>query len=125
MNPDAQLDDLRQLLTALQREHAALLSGDAEAIEQSTCAKQLALARFQHPAPADSTAKVRGSQEFLALAGECRRLNEINGGMLAAGLRHTTQVLALLSGQALETNLYNPRGSSTASLSNGQPIASA
>lgn len=125
MNRTPHLDDLRNLLAVLQREHVALLSGDADEIEHSTRDKQLALARFQNLAPADDSMNLHGSQDFLALAGECRRQNEINGGMLAAGLRHTTYVLALLRGQSLETHLYTPRGSNTASPSNGQPIASA
>ena len=102
----------RELLAILQREHAALLAGDLEQIEAVVQAKQAAIGKLE-TVTRDVAQAAPGSEhrrQLEALAVECRRQNEINGGMVEASLRHTQRVLTLLRGQALDNDLYSRAG---------------
>jgi len=126
---DTHLDHAEALLAILRREHDALLNGDLDAVELLTREKQTALAEFEPllrtlPATAGQTPAER-VQRFSALAAECRRQNEINGGMIEASLRHTQSLLRLLRGQPPQAALYSARGKTDDSSSPGRPLASA
>ncbi len=115
------------LLTILQREHAALLSGDLEQIEQIVQEKRLAVAELEslgqdlghgrNTAPAISP-------QLQTIAAQCARQNQINGGMVEASLRHTQHVLAILHGQSPEAGLYS-RAGTTLNTARPRPLTSA
>jgi flagellar biosynthesis/type III secretory pathway chaperone len=125
LDPEKQLTCTRALLAILQREHAALMSGDLEQIEQIVQEKRLAIAELE------SLGQGRGRNAVLAtspqlqtIATECARQNEINGGMVEASLRHTQHVLAILQGQSPEAGLYSRTGT-TLGTSRPRPLTSA
>lgn len=126
-SPEKQLACTQALLAILQREHAALLSGDLEQIEQIVQEKRMAvgelesLGRIQHN---NSNAVHASDPRLQGIAAECVRQNEINGGMVEAGLRHTQHVLAILHGQSSEASLYS-RAGATLHLSSARPPTSA
>jgi flagellar biosynthesis/type III secretory pathway chaperone len=64
------------------------------------------------------------SPQLRTLAAECARQNEVNGGMVEAGLRHTQHVLAILHGQSPEAGLYSRAGTSLGT-SRPRPLTSA
>jgi flagellar biosynthesis/type III secretory pathway chaperone len=127
LGPEKQLACTQALLAILQREHAALLSGDLEQIEQIVQEKRTAvselesLSRIQHHS---SNAVHATDPRLQSIAAECVRQNEINGGMVEAGLRHTQHVLAILHGQSPEAGLYS-RAGATLHLSSTRPPTSA
>ncbi len=117
----------RELHEHLQAETAILRAGDAAGVEQLLPAKQAALLRFDEldrereqilqqagcgKRPDAIRDWVAGSgeptaarwRELLALAMECRQQNQLNGALIQAGLRHSRQVLNLLSGRPVEEN---------------------
>ena len=116
----------RELLGILQREHAALLAGDLEQIETVVQAKQTAIAQLEALARdvAHATPGSEHRQQLEALTIECRRQNEINGGMVEASLRHTQRVLSILRGQNLENDLYS-RAGNTLPGNHARPLAKA
>jgi flagellar biosynthesis/type III secretory pathway chaperone len=124
---DQQLACTQTLLAILQREYAALLSGDLEQIEQIVQEKRMAVAeleslsRTQH---LDGNAVSAINPRLQAVAAECARQNEINGGMVEASLRHTQHVLAILYGQAPEAGLYSRAGAAL-NASPTRPLTSA
>ena len=125
--PEKQLACTQALLAILQREHAALLSGDLELIEQIVQEKRAAvselesLGRTEHHS---GNAVHATNPRLQAIAIECVRQNDINGGMVEAGLRHTQHVLAILQGQSPEAGLYS-RAGATLHLSSARPLTSA
>ena len=132
MITDQHIAQAEQLLTVLQREHQALVRGDLPAIEALVCEKQQAVLKLdaeandlqRQPGAAPDTNPER-TQRFADIAGECRRQNEINGGMVAASLRHVQQVLALLQGQTPGDALYSRAGAPASGTTVGRPLASA
>lgn len=124
---DCHLDQAEALLAILGREHAALLSGDLAAIEAIVREKQTAAAELEALARLALDARelhdARGTR-LLELARACRSQNEINGGMVEAGLRHTRRVLALLHGQNPDDEVYARTGGSV-SPSRARPLATA
>lgn len=119
------LANARELREHLQAETAVLRAGDATGVEQLLAAKQAALLRFDAldrereqllsqagcgTRPEAIRDWVMGCGEatalrwrgLLALAMECRQQNQLNGALIQAGLRHTRQVLNLLSGRPPE-----------------------
>jgi flagellar biosynthesis/type III secretory pathway chaperone len=124
---DKQISCTQALLTSLQREHAALLSGDLEQIEQIVQEKRIAIAEiesFSRTLRLDSHAVHAKNPHLQAIAAECARQNEINGGMVEASLRHTQHVLAILHGQSPEAGLYS-RAGATLNPSSTRPLTSA
>ena len=124
---DKQLACTQALLAILQREHAALLSGDLEQIEQIVQEKRMAVAELE------SLGKDQGrggnavqatSPQLQVIAAQCARQNEINGGMVEASLRHAQHVLAILQGQSPEAGLYS-RAGTTLGTSRPRPLTSA
>jgi flagellar biosynthesis/type III secretory pathway chaperone len=117
------LASAEQLLDILRCEHAALLGGDLDTIERLTGEKRVAIAALEALARtpwADGAER----QRFALVAGECRRLNDINGGMVAAGLRHAQLALALLRGQDPLAGVYARSGAAAAS-TDSRPLAKA
>jgi flagella synthesis protein FlgN len=49
-------------------------------------------------------------QQLLQLLKRCRLINESNGALVASQRRHVQQALTLLSGHALEEDIYGPDG---------------
>jgi flagellar biosynthesis/type III secretory pathway chaperone len=126
---DAHIERAEALLALLRREYDALLIGDLAAIEGITRDKHTALAAFEElrcalPAAAGDASGESG-RRFAALARECRRQNEINGGMIEASLRHTQSLLRVLCGQPQDDALYSARGGSAGPTTPGRPLASA
>jgi flagellar biosynthesis/type III secretory pathway chaperone len=124
---DKQLACTQALLAVLRREHAALLSGDFEQIEQIVQEKRLAVAELEslgriqpHAGPAVPAT----DSQLKAVAAECVRQNEINGGIVEASLRHTQHVLAILHGQPPEAGLYSRAGAAL-NASPTRPLTSA
>jgi len=119
--PDQQLACTETLLAILQREHTALLSGDLEQIERIVQEKRAAVAELE------SLGRVQNlstDPRLQTVAAACVRQNEINGGMVEAGLRHTQHVLAFLHGQSPEASVYS-RAGATLNLSSARPLTSA
>lgn len=123
-------DDLvraETLLAILKREHAALISGNLEHLDEAVRAKRDAAAHFEQLArraagdPADEARRAR----LAALAAECQKQNEINGGIVEAGLRHVRTVVSLLRGGRNETGLYSRHGTGTAGDYGSRPLAKA
>lgn len=108
-NPAACAD---ALLGILRREHAALLAGETETIEQIAAEKHQAVTTLETLSQTlqldalDSTSR----EHFLALTAECRRQNDINGSMVAASLRHLQQFIALLHGHNPQSGMYQRAG---------------
>ncbi len=104
------------LLGILRREHAALLAGVAETIQQIAAEKQQAVSVMESLSerlvrqPDALTTETRA--HFLAVAAECRRQNDINGSMVAASLRHLQQFIALMHGHNPQTSVYERAGQS-------------
>jgi flagellar biosynthesis/type III secretory pathway chaperone len=125
---DKQLACARKLLGVLQREHAALLSGDLEQIEQIVQEKQLAVAELESLGRREdehgSNAVQTANPQLQTIAAECARQNDINGGMVEASLRHTQNVLAILQGQSPEAGLYSRTGT-TLGTTRPRPLTSA
>ena len=125
--PDNQLACTQALLAILQREHTALLSGDLEQIEQIVQEKRMAVAELESLGRAQERGRNTmpvSNPQLQSLAAECVRQNEINGGMVEAGLRHTQHVLAILHGQSPEAGLYS-RAGTTFSTSPARPLTRA
>ena len=133
MITDQHITQAEQLLTILKREHEALVRGDLPAIETLVREKQQAVVdldavanslRRQPDAAPD--ADPERAQRFTAVANQCRHQNEINGGMVAASLRHVQQMLALLQGQVPGDELYSRAGAPASGATTvGRPLASA
>ncbi|MDR2877130.1 MAG: flagellar protein FlgN [Chromatiales bacterium] len=130
-----QIDAGQQLSKQLQLEALALDARDAVSIEAVLAPKQNALQAFgaldqererllseagctdlAHAEPwlasADTpqtSATLAHWRQLIALAAECSRQNQINGQLIQASLRHTRQVIELLSGRPPEeTAPYGP-----------------
>jgi flagella synthesis protein FlgN len=124
---DRHLANARELREHLQAETTVLRAGNAGGVEQLLAAKQAALLRFetldrereQILAQAGCGTRPEAIRDWvmdcgeavavrwrglLALAMECRQQNQLNGALIQAGLRHTRQVLNLLSGRPPEEN---------------------
>lgn len=118
-----------ELLAILKREHAALLGGDLEALDQAVREKRAAAGHFEQLArtlAAGHAAPDGGPRTRLAeLAAECRRQNEINGGIVESGLRHVRAVAGLLRGGRGDAGLYTRRGENTPSDGASRPLAKA
>jgi flagellar biosynthesis/type III secretory pathway chaperone len=118
---DQQISSTQALLTILQREHAALLAGNLELIEQIVQEKRMAIAEIES---LGHNAGQVNNPRLQRIAAECARQNEINGGMVEASLRHTQHVLAILHGQSPEAGLYS-RAGATLNPSPSRPLTSA
>lgn len=118
-----------ELLAILKREHAALLAGDLEALDQVVRAKRAAAAHFEQLVRAlagGGTVAAAGPGARLAeLAAECRRQNEINGGIVESGLRHVRSVIGLLRGGQGNADLYTRHGEHTTASGALRPLAKA
>lgn len=132
MITDTHIAEAERLLAILQREHQALLHADLEQIEAIVREKQIAAQQFeavtrflQGQSLADVTGSPERARRLAELAVACRRQNEINGAMVAAGLRHTQQVLSLLKGQTPGEGLYSRAGGTSPGTATGRPLASA
>jgi flagellar biosynthesis/type III secretory pathway chaperone len=124
---DKQLAGTQALLTILQREYAALLSGNLEQIELIVQEKRMAVAELEslsQTQPHASHVVPATNPRLKAVAAECVRQNEINGGMVEASLRHTQHVLAILHGQPPEAGLYSRAGAAL-NASPTRPLTSA
>jgi len=120
-----QLSCAQALLAVLQREHAALLSGDLEQIELIVQEKRLAVAELESfGRERDGNGVQAISPQLQTIATECARQNEINGGMVEASLRHTQHVLAILQGQSPEAGLYS-RAGTTLGTASPRPLSRA
>jgi flagellar biosynthesis/type III secretory pathway chaperone len=129
-------DALSAVLHALEAEHAALLEGDAEALETAVAAKQTALSNHaqisrqresaglrnsitdyvrQHPKLTNGQ-RVTGMEiaDRLRATGEnCQALNQRNGRLIA-GLRERTQsALTVLRAGEVGVMLYGQQGESS------------
>ena len=125
LSAEKQLACTRALLSILQREHTALLSGDLEQIELIVQEKRLAVAELESLGLGrDHNAVPTIHPQLRTIAAECVRLNEINGGMVEASLRHTQHVLAILKGQSSEAGLYSRAGTAL-NTSHPRPLTSA
>ena len=92
------------VFTGLDAEREQLLAAGGWNAAQETPAEWIA--RQDHPARDTALA---AWQRLLTLAAECGRHNLINGALIQAGLRHSRQVLELLSGRPPEdTPAYGP-----------------
>jgi flagellar biosynthesis/type III secretory pathway chaperone len=131
MLTDIDIARTEELLAILRREHEALRAGNVEQLEELVRAKRAAVSHFEQltatsalqdtGSPADAARRTR----LAALAAECRRQNDINGGMVEAGLRHVRGVLGVLRGQGPDTGVYTRHGDSTASDFSSRPLAKA
>lgn len=131
MLTDNDLARAEELLAILRREQEALRAGNVEQLEQLVGAKRAAVGHFERLTAA-SALKNSGSPEdtarrtrLAALAAECRRQNDINGGMVEAGLRHVRGVLGVLRGQDPDNGVYTRHGGGTASDLCSRPLAKA
>lgn len=98
----AALDAFQALDT--EREH--LLKESGWTADQGTPAEWLS--RQDHPARDAALASWR---RLLELAAECGRQNLVNGALIQAGLRHSRQLIELLSGRLPEESpAYGPAG---------------
>lgn len=132
-----------RLIEAMRAETDALRKGAAADIEAALVPKQAALDEFQaldvereqlladsgwtaeHGSPAEwmsglehpaRDAALASWRRLLEIAAECGRYNLINGALIQAGLRHSRQLLELLSGrQPEETPAYGPASARAAS----------
>lgn len=116
------------LLAILRREHAALLAGETDAIEQIAAEKHRAVTVIESMTR-DLTLKAESMpatahERFLALTAECRRQNDINGSMVAASLRHLQQFIALLHGHDMQNSVYQRAGQSQTDFGS-RPLAKA
>lgn len=131
MLTDNDIARTEELLAILRREHEALRAGNVEQLEELVRAKRAAVSHFEQLTAA-SALQHAGSPEEAArrtrlavLAAECRRQNDINGGMVEAGLRHVRGVLGVLRGQGPDNGVYTRQGGSTASDFSSRPLAKA
>lgn len=127
------------LLEILRQEQRALAQRDAAALDRIVPEKQRQVAGLetlgQSRTSALRAAGVTGDinavaarlrsderlsrpwRELLALLEQCRRLNQINGGMVEANRRYIERALAVLSGQtATDSETYGPSGAARAGL---------
>lgn len=124
---DRQFASAQALLAVLQREYSALLAGDFAIIEQIVQEKRLAIAELEAIGQLQATevqAKPHMISGLQALAAECARQNDINGGIVEASLRHTQHVLTILHGQSPDSGLYS-RAGATLHPSATRPLTSA
>jgi len=125
LDSEKQLACTQALLVILKREHAALLSGDLEQIEQIVQEKRMAVAELEFLGQGRGRNSTQAtSPQLQVIATECARQNEINGGMVEVSLRHTQRVLAILQGQSPEAVLYSRSGSAL-STTHPRPLTSA
>lgn len=136
----AEYDCASRLGTLLGIEAEALQGRDIDAIEALTGRKQALMQEFESleakrqvlleragfggAAPADmegciawcdgSGQLARGWQLLLERIRGSQHQNRRNGAILESSRRHAQQALALLRGQAPQTDLYNPNGSTSA-----------
>lgn len=147
-----QIEAARRLIEQLRLEAAALSAGDAAGVEAVLAPKQAALQVFEaldrerecllYEAGCGDTSKTEdwlaaanprqtgGAlthwRQLLELAGECGRQNQINGQLIQGGLRHTRQVLELLSGRPPEEAApYGPPQTRSGAASPGHSLGKA
>lgn len=129
----SELETARSFLALLKEEESALVSGDTERLldivqhKSAHLQKMAALSqeRNQQLPPSDMTTWLEGHpeasetwQNLVAVAGEIRLINEINGNMIDVRLRSTQQALNMLQSLAhTTTSLYGPDGQSSISTS--------
>jgi flagellar biosynthesis/type III secretory pathway chaperone len=91
--------------TALDTEREQVLAASGWSAERETPAEWIE--RQDHP---DRDTVLARWQRLLAIAEDCGRRNLINGALIQAGLRHSRQLLDLLSGRPPEetTSSYGP-----------------
>lgn len=63
----------------------------------------------------DHTVTATRWERFLELAAEARRLNDLNGQLIALRLQATSDAISTLTAQARSTSLYGPDGQQTPS----------
>jgi flagellar biosynthesis protein FlgN len=130
-----QADALAELITFLEREHEQLRASDVTALESAIREHQRSVARVIRTDEARASlcrelgygADARGFEEVMrwcdpekilapqwarctAIASQCRALNDRNGALVGARLRHVQARLATLIQGRGETVSYGPRG---------------
>lgn len=135
----AEVDVLRRFVDLLRREQASLASGVMDPLPaftaekarivielQQTGARRTAMLRaaglsadrvgmsaWLQDQPADIRPALQQRwQAFLSLLAESRQLNDTNGVIVRARLKHNQQALAILAGAAGTTGLYGSDGAS-------------
>ncbi|MBI5042214.1 MAG: flagellar protein FlgN [Gammaproteobacteria bacterium] len=73
----------------------------------------------------DSGQLRRGWHLLLERINRCQRQNRINGATLDSSRRHAQQALAILRGQPIAAQLYNPAGATTLNEDSGRSLAKA
>lgn len=131
----AELGVLRQFVDVLQREQAALTGGHTDSLmalatEKVRHAEQLATLNKSRDAKLQSAGLGSGREGIQAwrdegsiplvvqnnlatlieLAKEARRLNELNGKLVADRLQHNQQALNVLLSAAKQSTIYGPDG---------------
>ncbi len=124
-----------ELQRTLDREHAVLLKGDAQSIQEITVEKQQQMQRLQEqiilrdqllqklslpmgmeglqklPALFPEESKISSQlDELQQTARGLKEKNEINGGLVTLGYRHVQQALDLLVGKSGSDTTYGPKG---------------
>ncbi len=141
---------MREFVALLKVEQTTLIDGNADALsalidKKSALATRLtaqaqgretALASARLPtgregmeawlaaSPHDTTSR-RNWQELLPLAGEARRLNELNGKLIGTRMQHTQQALAALMGATQHAMTYGPDGHTQTKGPGGRMLGSA
>jgi flagella synthesis protein FlgN len=119
----------QSLLATLEQEREALAALDTESIDAAGTTKLERLGEMEtleservalldmHDLDSSAFADIdsEGSlapawNQLLQLLKQCRLLNESNGALVASQRRHVQQALTLLSGHALDQNVYGPDG---------------
>lgn len=134
---EAEAETAGRFVELLQREGEALNSADIDSLdtlvarkndlaaELSSLAEQrntlLAKSGFSNDRsgieawlgahPASKSVRKTWSR-LLALAGEARELNRLNGELIQLRMQHNSQALEILLGASRQTNLYGPDGQS-------------
>lgn len=106
-----------QLRAALDAERGALDAGDSFALDTATAEKARLMQRLESlDAERRQFEQTLGAADarwpgVLAALGECRRLNEINGGIVERRLQDVRRALAVLQGAGeAPPTLYGPGG---------------
>ncbi|QDX81371.1 hypothetical protein B9N43_09020 [Denitratisoma sp. DHT3] len=147
-----ELATLGKFIDLLQEEQGKLVAGELEGFEALAASKLAAADRLNglstsrdrllcnagYPAGREgveawlagppnppSAAESRGAWEsLLALAAEARRLNELNGKLIAERLSHNQQALSILTTATNRASLYGPDGQTRVS-GGGRKLGSA
>ena len=139
----------RELIDLIERERTALSSRDAGALEAAIAGKQARLEQLEaRSRERDALVRAAGFAtdrsgveaciagcdgdgtlaalwgEFIEHVSECRKANQVNGGVVELSRRQVRRALGILRGQAPDTELYNTEGRSVAG-GNTRPLAKA